>query len=1518
MAQASLPRGFRPGDLLLVVHDFAARGDDELTLRRGEKIELVELDDGFGDGWYLGKDVQTGVTGLFPGVYTTKAPNIPLRPRTDDDLASSSSAPRPHEGEGTTADREGPLETRDLVATPKSEDTTPHASRHGSLTDLRGAQGPNQTGPALLVPKQQQQQTRSTSSPLPTATMAADIQHSIRQSLDPHMNGQDSPVMNETLSVIDEHITDLSTPRHSVKPAADQKTLNDSASEYSSHLDHRMSYINGQETDEEEGNQHSEEQVRKWGVEETVKHLRVLGLDEKHCEIFEEQEITGDVLLDMNQDFIMMKEFDFGVMGRRLKTWHKIKAFQEETKGYKEQQSPTRSATRAGPTGPLRPRLPSFRGSFSSGATQHPRLVSSSMQSDTSSPSTPQTPSVPFMDHTRRPSAASIREINHQRRHSSLDATSRYSIAAGEASPRVGTHHGKKSSFDRGWTMSLAAQRASPRPGTALSSTNNTGLQHTNGLDSDDLDRGYFSGPEVDTRTQRRVLQKRASVSGSAHSLQSSLTDEQLRANRRHSRISSMESVTDTATPNSSNPDTMYPSPSKGRLRSLSSRMSTQQAPRNTGSKGSGGGFFSSFAPRAAKPDPDTARAAPQIKKATPKFRRAVGLRAMSDATSKGDDSSAAPESPASPVHETDPVSARTGSTTPSTSKSSERHSTDGSGKAGDSGISFPRPRPSIKGGVKSKKDTSAYTRGLEKKTPQEQMECCDFSGWMKKRSSNLMTTWKPRLFVLRGRRLSYYYSENDTEERGLIDITSHRVLRADNDPIVTLHATITGATVSPTSPAGSTPTGDGSVSENGSTSESLRKSRTDKEGPFFFKLIPPKSSRTVQFTKPAVHYFQVDSVKVGRLWMAALMKATIERDINLPIETTNKQRTISLKEAQLMNQRPPALMPDGQAPGEDAGTEPAAPKPEESSGLMIQGLDMEQMGFRCLLSRLLLGLLPLAVASTVYLYLYPVFKGCAYPLPQHTPDATPQSSAFLATLRQHLTPQSAPDPEPAIFRLLVLADPQLEGDSSLPRRENELGARIQRHWDDILTTIATAPSPVHGDVLKVLSAALKILVSEDLPRAFKATRKRLDLLGNDYYLAHIYRTLHWWTRPTHVTVLGDLLGSQWVTDEEFLRRGDRYWQRVFQGGKRVEDEITRTGEKGYTGNGHLELPQLEKLPSPPSWAQRIINVVGNHDIGYSGDASERRIQRFEHVFGRANWDIRFQHPPVASGDEGKPDLTPTLHVINLNSLTLDAPPYSQEVLDHSYAYLNDIISQRSYPVEDRTTFTLLLTHLPLHKREGVCTDGPYFTFFDADDESEQQRYRAGGLREQNHLSDHISTNGILQGIFGMNGDQVSTAGQGWGRNGLILTGHDHTGCDILHYIDTPPPPPPPNQDNDTLTNNEEEPAHWTWNAKRYDPSDERHLQSITPSIREITLRSMMGEYGGNAGLLSLWFDVDAAEWRYAVQMCPAGVQHIWWAVHVVDLITLGVGTVYILLRVCGSGSSTQSTPVVGGDKKTR
>jgi len=79
----------------------------------------------------------------------------------------------------------------------------------------------------------------------------------------------------------------------------------------------------------------------------------------------------------------------------------------------------------------------------------------------------------------------------------------------------------------------------------------------------------------------------------------------------------------------------------------------------------------------------------------------------------------------------------------------------------------------------------------------------------------------------------------------------------------------------------------------------------------FIFKLVPPRTGlpKAVNFTKPTVHYFAVDNVQQGRLWMAALMKATIDRDEGSQVISTYKEKTISLAKAKAMRQRPPALM---------------------------------------------------------------------------------------------------------------------------------------------------------------------------------------------------------------------------------------------------------------------------------------------------------------------------------------------------------------------------------------------------------------------------------------------------------------------------------------------------------------------------------------------------------------------------------------------------------------------------------
>lgn len=130
----------------------------------------------------------------------------------------------------------------------------------------------------------------------------------------------DSPVMSETLSVIDEHITDLRSPRTSYGPANGHKrdTL---SSGYPPQQSIRRSYIAGAETDEEEQQLHTEEEVMSWGPERVAEYLEDNGVEKSHCDVFRDQEISGEVLLAMDQNSLFIKEFELGAIGRRLRTW---------------------------------------------------------------------------------------------------------------------------------------------------------------------------------------------------------------------------------------------------------------------------------------------------------------------------------------------------------------------------------------------------------------------------------------------------------------------------------------------------------------------------------------------------------------------------------------------------------------------------------------------------------------------------------------------------------------------------------------------------------------------------------------------------------------------------------------------------------------------------------------------------------------------------------------------------------------------------------------------------------------------------------------------------------------------------------------------------------------------------------------------------------------------------------------------------------------------------------------------
>jgi len=384
---------------------------------------------------------------------------------------------------------------------------------------------------------------------------------------------------------------------------------------------------------------------------------------------------------------------------------------------------------------------------------------------------------------------------------------------------------------------------------------------------------------------------------------------------KRHNRLSSVDSVHEDATLRPTAPSISSSAPSKvGRVRSTSARVT-------------------SFLPLAIgmppavtnlENDSDLSISSPVAEKMRlqDRAKKMMGFRSASENVTPTDKSDLNKTAPSIDTAKSSDVfaSPATGDTTPSATPSLDMGTPEGLEASAALTKNAKRPRP------RTKQRTSAYTHGLLKIPPSEARKNCDHHGWMKKKSSGIMATWKPRLFILRGRRLSYYYSESDTEERGVIDISGHKVLVANDDHMVTIHASVTGA-----NKAGSTPKPE---SESSSPAKSAAPTNV-----FYFKLVPPKGglSRAVQFTKPAIHYFQVDSLGEGRKWMGEIMKATIEHDLS-NLETTNKQKTISLAKARARRERPPAL-DDTKKVDEDQEKEDNVEKVRES-GLGIEFSD--------------------------------------------------------------------------------------------------------------------------------------------------------------------------------------------------------------------------------------------------------------------------------------------------------------------------------------------------------------------------------------------------------------------------------------------------------------------------------------------------------------------------------------------------------------------------------------------------
>ncbi|RVD87119.1 uncharacterized protein DFL_005362 [Arthrobotrys flagrans] len=477
------------------------------------------------------------------------------------------------------------------------------------------------------------------------------------------------------------------------------------------------------------------------------------------------------------------------------------------------------------------------------------------------------------------------------------------------------------------------------------------------------------------------------------------------------------------------------------------------------------------------------------------------------------------------------------------------------------------------------------------------------------------------------------------------------------------------------------------------------------------------------------------------------------------------------------------------------------------------------------ILSPLLSILTVISILSTTGLYVYPLLLNCSYPNPN------------------------------APFRLLTLADPQLEGDTSI------YSARY-----------ASSPPWI---------------------RSLRRFRKTLDLWGNDHYLAHIYRTLHTTVPvltsllpflpqglppPTHVTVLGDLIGSQWISNTEFNSRGNRFWNTVFPTARRLPP-------RALTESGRIPKTIYPLI----QWPDTLINVVGNHDIGYSGDIRPDLVKRFEETYGPVNYEFTVPFPGVNTsesidGISKNITITPSLRIINLNSLNIDSPARDYNIQMQTYDFMNKVFSEDIN--WDGSVGTVLLTHVPLHKPAGVCVDPPMEKYY-------EPKY-GSLLREQNHISKGASDM-LLGELFGIRRVGEEKIGEGK-EMGIILTGHDHEGCDTVHWFGK-------NGGDGKEGEKEWKSAKWGERKGKVGKGEKW--------VREVTVRSMMGEFGGNAGLTSAWFDVETMSWRFEYSSCPVGVQHFWWTVHIVDFITMVLAIVVGIMAAVGADRRKSKVPRV-------
>ncbi|CAI4038586.1 hypothetical protein SMKI_05G1970 [Saccharomyces mikatae IFO 1815] len=868
--------------MYIAINEYFKRMEDELDMKPGDKIKVITDDEEYKDGWYFGRNLRTNEEGLYPVVFTQKitvekAPTLMrakstkrvYSPLTNEDPLISSTFINENDSNSELPTPQ-PLETAASI----SRNTNGKLERNLSLKN----------------------------------TMC-DIDNALRELKDDHMRPADRSVdssRGEEHSITHETILS-STDELDVVESNSKPTISASTGLMNGNLEKQTTLINGIDT-----TKLNPVEAELWSPEEITAYFIMEGYDVQSASRFQKHKISGKILLEL--ELVHLKELDINSFGTRFEIFKEIENIKEaiRTNGrslsggskpnnagiYNQLMPPANVDQRASYRGHVRDTsqsledLPSQQtfpptpiNNRNSSASKHrPKsLVFDSQESNAGATPEVQIPQVVeemagnehlFVSPRRAPKPPSYPSpaqppkspllSNTRTSPSTTQPYSWQSPSSSYSGSRKTSYLDQCSSSKSNNNSCLPVSKNNQMSGKALSPIPSPTRMSVTDVANDDKDRK----PTLNNRNSVIYCGHAPEFSLNRKSSYSSDEEEHFQETVNTferptssiyadgSTIASMtngESTRDEERKKPTRHSSLLSSKSKSDSRKNSSLKRNSSASRTSSFRKSSfmlSPFRQQFTDNAVRSSPSPEENA---------ITSTPSAKNSSSPTNKKSSKNSKSKRRSVSAKEADIF---TETVKDDTNKRSMSEAVKGETVKGKS-LRQMTTRP-----IAKKKQTSAFIEGLRSVSVKEAMKDADFSGWMSKKGSGAMSTWKTRFFTLHGTRLSYFSSTTDTRERGLIDITAHRVVPAkEDDKLVSLYAASTG------------------------------------KGRYCFKLLPPQpgSKKGLTFTQPRTHYFAVESKEEMRGWMAALIKTTIDIDTSVPIISSYTTPTVSLSKAQEM-----------------------------------------------------------------------------------------------------------------------------------------------------------------------------------------------------------------------------------------------------------------------------------------------------------------------------------------------------------------------------------------------------------------------------------------------------------------------------------------------------------------------------------------------------------------------------------------------------------------------------------------